>query len=126
MRPDKTSLAAFVASRRRVPGQAEGDLSLLDPLVRKADSGMYSLDADERLRSDDAVEALSAAIGSSVARASFVSLTTGGRPLVGDALASFWEAHARGLAADVKGTLFRRNMTDLHERLGHADAHDLA
>lgn len=126
MHTDKSSLAAYVAERMRAPGDAAADLALLDPFVRKAESGMYDLKPAGLLRSDDAIDALSAAIGAPIARASFVSLDDGGHPLMGDARASFWEAFARGLAADVKGLLWRRNMSDLQERLGRAETDQLA
>lgn len=126
MHTDKSSLAAYLAERVRAPGDAAADLALLDPFVRKAESGTFDLKPARLLRSDDAIDALSAATGAPIARASFVSLDEGGHPLTGDARTSYWDAFARGLAVDVKGLLRRRNLSDLQERLGSAEADQLA
>jgi hypothetical protein len=125
MQTDKSSLVAYVAQRMRAHGDGAAELALLDPLVRKAETGMYDLEPAARLRSDDAIDALAAATGVPIARASFVSLRDGGHPLVGDARTSFWDAYARGLTRNVKGVLWRRNMSDLHERLGQSAADEL-
>lgn len=87
----------------------EGHLIALEPFFRKAEAAEYDLAPADQVDPGSVSEAIAIATGVGIGTVSFVSLSHGASPLVGEARAAFWEAHSRGLTCDLKGALWRRH-----------------